>query len=109
MAEIVVGVEQGTTVRNRPAIEFQSSASPMPRYPPDGKERGPMMSAGARMRIDEIARRLDMGRLAVYTMLEQGIIPSGSADGGSSPDTPSKTGSAPAGCRLDFNGEPSIR
>jgi excisionase family DNA binding protein len=27
------------------------------------------------MTVDEIARRLDIGRLAVYTMLEQGIIP----------------------------------
>jgi excisionase family DNA binding protein len=29
----------------------------------------------ARMTVEEIARRLDIGRLAVYTMLEQGIIP----------------------------------
>ena len=27
------------------------------------------------MTVDEIACRLDIGRLAVYTMLEQGIIP----------------------------------
>jgi excisionase family DNA binding protein len=29
-----------------------------------------------RISVPEIARRLDIGRLAVYTMLEQGIIPS---------------------------------
>jgi len=29
----------------------------------------------ARMTVEEIARRLDIGRLAVYAMLEQGIIP----------------------------------
>ena len=29
----------------------------------------------ARISVDEIARRLDVGRLAVYTMLEQGILP----------------------------------
>ena len=28
-----------------------------------------------RMSVDEIARRLDIGRLAVYAMLEQGILP----------------------------------
>ena len=27
------------------------------------------------MTVDEIARRLDIGRMAVYAMLEQGIIP----------------------------------
>jgi excisionase family DNA binding protein len=29
----------------------------------------------SRMSVPEIARRLDIGRLAVYAMLEQGIIP----------------------------------
>ncbi len=29
----------------------------------------------ARMTVEEIACRLDIGRLAVYTMLAQGIIP----------------------------------
>ena len=33
------------------------------------------MNPPAQMTVDEIARRLDIGRLAVYTMLEQGIIP----------------------------------
>ena len=28
-----------------------------------------------RMSVEEIARRLEIGRLAVYTMLEQGILP----------------------------------
>jgi excisionase family DNA binding protein len=30
---------------------------------------------GSRMSVPEIARRLNIGRLAVYTMLEQGIVP----------------------------------
>ncbi len=29
----------------------------------------------SRMSVPEIARRLDIGRLAVYAMLEQGIVP----------------------------------
>jgi len=29
----------------------------------------------ARITVEEIAERLDIGRLAVYSMLEQGIIP----------------------------------
>ena len=29
----------------------------------------------ARISIPEIARRLDIGRLAVYSMLEQGLLP----------------------------------
>ena len=29
----------------------------------------------SRMSVEEIAQRLDIGRLAVYTMLERGIIP----------------------------------
>jgi excisionase family DNA binding protein len=33
----------------------------------------PMTSS--RMSVEEIARRLNIGRLAVYAMLEQGIIP----------------------------------
>ena len=33
------------------------------------------MNPRARMTVEEIARRLDIGRLAVYTMLEEGIIP----------------------------------
>jgi excisionase family DNA binding protein len=32
-------------------------------------------SAGRRISVLEIARRLRIGRLAVYSMLEQGIIP----------------------------------
>jgi excisionase family DNA binding protein len=32
-------------------------------------------SLGSRMSVEEIARRLDIGRLAVYSMLEQGLIP----------------------------------
>ena len=33
------------------------------------------MNPRARMTVEEIARRLDIGRPAVYAMLEQGIIP----------------------------------
>ena len=33
------------------------------------------MNPRARMTVEDIAHRLDIGRLAVYTMLEQGIIP----------------------------------
>lgn len=32
-------------------------------------------AAGARIKIPEIAERLDVGRLAVYDLLERGIIP----------------------------------
>ena len=32
-------------------------------------------SLSARMSVPEIARRLNIGRLAVYSMLQQGIIP----------------------------------
>jgi len=32
-------------------------------------------SPSARISVPEIARRLNLGRLAVYSMLEQGIIP----------------------------------
>jgi excisionase family DNA binding protein len=30
---------------------------------------------GSRMSVPEIARRLDIGRMAVYAMLERGILP----------------------------------
>lgn len=33
------------------------------------------MNPRPRMTVEEIAHRLEIGRLAVYTMLEQGIIP----------------------------------
>jgi len=35
----------------------------------------PAANAGSRMSVPEIAQRLNIGRLAVYAMLEQGIIP----------------------------------
>ena len=35
----------------------------------------PTGQLSSRMSVPEIARRLDIGRLAVYAMLEQGIIP----------------------------------
>jgi excisionase family DNA binding protein len=57
------------------SIELQSRARPVPLYPPDGREAGPTTNPPARMTVGEIAHRLDIGRLAVYTMLEQGIIP----------------------------------
>jgi excisionase family DNA binding protein len=41
------------------------------------KEQGTQgaVGQGARMKIPEIAQRLDVGRLAVYAMLEQGLLP----------------------------------
>ena len=33
------------------------------------------MNPRARMTVEEIARRLDIGRMAVYAMLEQGLLP----------------------------------
>ena len=38
-------------------------------------EGGLSSSPRVRMTVEEIAHRLDLGRPAVYTMLEQGIIP----------------------------------
>src|ERR1035441_9504989 len=35
----------------------------------------PRVAMNARISIPEIARRLDIGRLAVYAMLEQGLLP----------------------------------
>jgi excisionase family DNA binding protein len=35
----------------------------------------PASETSSRMAVPEIARRLNIGRLAVYAMLEQGIIP----------------------------------
>ena len=47
----------------------------VPRCPPDETGGEPTVNPRARMTIEEIAHRLDIGRIAVYTMLEQGIIP----------------------------------
>ena len=38
-------------------------------------ERPGEASLSNRMSVEEIARRLEIGRLAVYTMLEQGVLP----------------------------------
>jgi excisionase family DNA binding protein len=71
-----VGVESDTPMRTpESSIELQSSVSPEPRYSPDGKTGGLTTSPRARITVDEIAGRLDIGRVAVYTMLEQSIIP----------------------------------
>lgn len=57
------------------SIEFQSSTTPAPRRLPNGNGGGPTTNPRARMTVEEIARRLDIGRMAVYAMLEQGVIP----------------------------------
>jgi hypothetical protein len=36
---------------------------------------GADLAAAARIRVPEIAKRLDIGRLAVYALLEGGVIP----------------------------------
>ena len=56
-------------------VELQSSVNPEPRHPPVEKSGAPTMNLPSRMTVEEIARLLDIGRVAVYTMLEQGIIP----------------------------------
>jgi excisionase family DNA binding protein len=62
----------------RDRSNLQSNSSPVqtlvPQYVPATQASGPTVLA-TRMTVDEIARRLDIGRLAVYAMLEQGIIP----------------------------------
>ena len=55
--------------------EFQSGVSHVPRHVPVAKAAAPTTNPRSRMTVEEIAGRLDIGRLAVYTMLEQGIIP----------------------------------
>ena len=40
-----------------------------------GRVNSGKLQARSRMSVQEIARRLDVGRLAVYAMLEQGILP----------------------------------
>jgi excisionase family DNA binding protein len=57
------------------SIEFQSGASAVPLHPPDGEAAVLTVNPRARMTVEEISLRLDIGRQAVYTMLEQGIIP----------------------------------
>jgi excisionase family DNA binding protein len=47
-------------------LEFQPSTASI---------TGGRANPPARMAVEEIARRLDIGRVSVYTMLEQGIIP----------------------------------
>lgn len=47
---------------------FQSSDSQLGHEVQPGKRRG-------RITVPEIAHRLDIGRLKVYAMLEQGILP----------------------------------
>ena len=50
---------------------------PLPAFEATSESEGPIKSEGpiTRMPIREIARHLAIGRLAVYAMLEQGIIP----------------------------------
>lgn len=55
------------------SIESESSPTPVTQNPLG--ERALATNPRARMTVEEVARRLDIGRLAVYTMLEQGIIP----------------------------------
>lgn len=43
--------------------------------PAHASDRGVAPSRSARMTVPEIAARLNIGRMAVYGMLEQGVIP----------------------------------
>jgi hypothetical protein len=57
----------------------------------------PFFGRVRRLALEGIAERLDIGRQAVYAMLEQKILPeSGSGAGGSSRGTPTSKGSEPA-------------
>lgn len=68
--------EMDTTMRDRNLQSDSNRVRVLCRErPPDGNELAPAMNPRARMTVEEIARRLDIGRVAVYTMLEQGIIP----------------------------------
>ena len=40
-----------------------------------GRKTGPTDRPSARISVEEIAGRLDIGRRAVYAMLEQGLLP----------------------------------
>jgi excisionase family DNA binding protein len=64
-------------MRDRQSLQSHSNRVQVLRreHAPDGKEAGQGMNPRARMTVEEIARRLAIGRLAVYTMLEQGLIP----------------------------------
>jgi excisionase family DNA binding protein len=59
----------------RDCPNVQSSSNQARALGSDTFQTAPTMNPRARMTVEEIARRLDIGRLAVYTMLEQGIIP----------------------------------
>jgi excisionase family DNA binding protein len=69
--------DQDTTMRDGPNVQADPNRVRVLRQEclRDGNELSPAMNPRARMTVEEIARRLDIGRLAVYTMLEQGIIP----------------------------------
>ena len=43
--------------------------------PTQTSEADPVQAPSGRISVPEIAQRLQIGRLAVYSMLEQGIIP----------------------------------
>ena len=64
-------------MRNRPILQSNSNQvrAFVPRCLAVGEAGAPTMNPRARMTVEEIARRLDIGRVAVYAMLEQGIIP----------------------------------
>ena len=62
-------LSEAEVVRNNPmSVPFTDSNSG-----PSGAT--PMGRLSSRISVPEIARRLDIGRLAVYTMLEQGLLP----------------------------------
>jgi excisionase family DNA binding protein len=63
----------------RDRLDFQCTSNPARALcgdtPPLEKELELAANPRARVTVEEIAHRLDLGRVAVYTMLEQGIIP----------------------------------
>jgi len=64
-----------TKVNNSTTISLEGEHVAMPEPGEPSSVRSGEEGRSNRLSVDEIARRLDLGRLAVYAMLERGILP----------------------------------
>src|SRR5262249_57542720 len=71
----LVGLKGKTKVNNSTTISLEGEHVAMPEPGEPSSERSGEEGRSNRLSVGEIARRLDLGRLAVYAMLERGILP----------------------------------
>jgi excisionase family DNA binding protein len=68
-------IQESNTTWSVPVPDILLSASLISNFPTDQKEEIHLSASSSRISVREIAARLAIGRIAVYGLLDRGIIP----------------------------------